>query len=195
MNKKELRTIYLQKRKELLPAELETLSRAIVRKFETLSIKDVQFVHIYYPITGKHEFNSLLLKEHLATKYPQLKFVLPKSDTEEHTLTNILWEKDTPLAMNQWGITEPEYGTEIESSLIDMVIVPLLAFDKHGNRLGYGKGFYDRFLSDCRPDVIKAGTSYFEPEDSFAEVDEYDIPLDLCITPQKIWQFNSFYNT
>lgn len=194
MNKKELRTIYLQKRKGLLPSELESLSMAIVRKFETVSINDVQFVHIYYPITGKHEFNSLLLKEYFASKYPQLKFVLPKSDTEEHTLTNILWEKDTPLAMNQWGITEPEYGTEIESKLIDMVIVPLLAFDKQGNRLGYGKGFYDRFLSDCRPNVIKAGTSYFEPEDSFAEVDEYDIPLDLCITPQRIWQFNSFYN-
>jgi 5-formyltetrahydrofolate cyclo-ligase len=72
-----------------------------------------------------------------------------------------------------------------------MVIVPLLAFDKQGNRLGYGKGFYDRFLSDCRPDVIKAGTSYFEPEERFEELDQYDVPLDLCITPNNIWKFNS----
>lgn len=191
MNKKELRAVYLQRRRDLLPGEQESLSSAIVSHFDELKFDAIKFVHIYYPITGKHEFNSLLLKQHLSTKYPQLKFILPKSNTEDHTLTNILWEKDTPLAMNQWGITEPEYGEEIDSKLIDVVIVPLLAFDRLGNRLGYGKGFYDRFLTDCRPDVIKAGTSYFEPEEKFEEVNEYDIPLDLCITPDEIWKFNS----
>ncbi|MEJ6981133.1 5-formyltetrahydrofolate cyclo-ligase [Pedobacter sp. P351] len=191
MTKKELRSVYLQKRKDLLPDELESLSSAIVARFDTLKLDAIRFVHIYYPITGKHEFNSLLLKEHLSTKFPQLKFILPKSNTEDHSLTNILWEKDTPLSMNQWGITEPEYGEEIDSKLIDAVIVPLLAFDRLGHRLGYGRGFYDRFLSDCRPDVIKAGTSYFEPEEKFEDVNEYDIPLDLCITPNEIWRFTS----
>lgn len=191
MNKKELRSIYLEKRKELLPDEQEGLSTAIVNIFESISFSSLRLVHIYYPITGKHEFNSLLLKEHLLNRYSHLKFVLPKSNTEDHSLTNILWEKDTPLAMNQWGITEPEHGEEIDSKLIDMVIVPLLAFDKKGNRIGYGKGFYDRFLADCRPDVLKAGTCYFEPEELLPEISEHDIPLDFCVTPRKIWKFNS----
>lgn len=191
MTKKELRAIYLQKRRELLPDEQENLSIAIVQIFEDISLDNLEIVHIYYPITGKHEFNSLLLKEHLLKRSPQLKFVLPKSNTEDHSLTNILWETDTPLAMNQWGITEPEHGKEIDSKLIDMVILPLLAFDKQGNRIGYGKGFYDRFLADCRTDVIKAGTCYFEPEERIEEVNRHDIPLDFCVTPQKIWRFNS----
>ena len=164
---------------------------AIVRIFEDISLDNLEIIHIYYPITGKHEFNSLLLKEHLQKRYPRLKFVLPKSNTEDHSLTNILWETGTPLSMNQWGITEPEHGKEIDSKLIDMVVVPLLAFDKKGNRIGYGKGFYDRFLADCRPDVLKAGTCYFEPEELLPEISEHDIPLDFCVTPRKIWKFNS----
>jgi 5-formyltetrahydrofolate cyclo-ligase len=91
--------------------------------------------------------------------------------------------------MNQWGITEPEYGKEVPPQLIDVVIVPLLAFDTRGNRLGYGKGFYDRFLAECKADVLKIGVSYFEPEQAFEEVDEYDIPLDICVTPERVWSF------
>lgn len=189
MNKKDLRKIYLEKRRNLLPDELENLNISIVSKFQKLSFQNIKLIHIFYPITGKHEFNSLLLKEYIEAIHPEIKFVLPKSNIEDNTLTNILWEKETPLAMNQWGITEPEYGVEVPAELIDMIIIPLLAFDKHGNRLGYGKGFYDRFLSTCRRDVIKTGISYFNPEDRFEEVDPFDIPLDICITPAKIWKF------
>lgn len=190
MDKRALRKTYLEKRKALLPAELEKLNELVVGKFAELSFNNIKLVHIFYPITGKQEFNSLLLKEYLENTQPELKFVLPKSNTSNHTLTNILWEEETPLAMNQWGITEPELGIEVPSKSIDMVIIPLLAFDKQGNRIGYGKGFYDRFLADCRPDVVKAGVSYFNPEEKFDDVDVYDIPLDICVTPEKIWRFN-----
>lgn len=191
MNKKDLRNTYLQKRKELLPEDVELLSTAIVEKFSELSLHNVSIVHLFYPITGKQEFNTLLLKARLSTQHPELEFVLPKIKSETNTLTNILWKEDTPLAMNQWGITEPEQGIEVPSGAIDVVIIPLLAFDKQGNRVGYGKGFYDRFLAECRPDVFKAGISYFGPEDKIDEVDVYDIPLDVCVTPQQIWNFNS----
>ena len=189
MNKVQLRNQYLTKRKDLLPSEQEDLSIKIVKRFGEVSLKGSHFIHIFYPITGKHEFNSLLLKERLENDYQNPQFLLPKADLINHTLTHILWEKNTPLAMNQWGITEPEYGKEVPPQFIDVVIVPLLAFDTRGNRLGYGKGFYDRFLAECKADVLKIGVSYFEPEQAFEEVDEYDIPLDICVTPERVWSF------
>lgn len=191
MNKTDLRKYYLQKRKDLSPSEREALSTEIVDRFEEISFGHLKFIHIFYPITGKQEFNSLLLKNKLESHYPHLQFLLPKANLSDHTLSHILWEKDTPLAMNQWGITEPECGTVISVQEIDAVIVPLLTFDAQGNRLGYGKGFYDRFLVECRTDVLKIGVSYFEPEQAFEEVDQYDIPLDICVTPAKVWYFNN----
>lgn len=70
-----------------------------------------------------------------------------------------------------------------------MVLIPLLAFDKNGYRVGYGKGFYDRFLAECRPDVVKVGLSVFEPIDEITDLNEFDIKMDFCITPNRVWQF------
>jgi 5-formyltetrahydrofolate cyclo-ligase len=72
---------------------------------------------------------------------------------------------------------------------IDMILVPLLAFDKKGYRVGYGKGFYDKYLADCRKNCIKAGFSYFDPVDEIADKGDFDVPLDLCITPQSVYVF------
>lgn len=189
MNKQELRKIYLQKRKQLTPPEMAELNAAIINNFASLNLTGIRFIHIFYPITGKHEFNSLLLVDWLKENHPEIELVLPKTILADFSLKNILWQSNTPLGMNQWGITEPESGIEIDSARIDMVLLPLLAYDKSGNRLGYGKGFYDRFLINCKPDVQKIGISYFEPEEIFEEIDAYDIPLNACVTPKRIWKF------
>jgi 5-formyltetrahydrofolate cyclo-ligase len=55
--------------------------------------------------------------------------------------------------------------------------------------VGYGKGFYDRFLSDCRPHCIKIGLSFFEPEIDIVDVLESDIKLDYCVTPESVFTF------
>jgi 5-formyltetrahydrofolate cyclo-ligase len=91
--------------------------------------------------------------------------------------------------MNSWGITEPESGELVSPKCLDMVLVPLLVFDKQGKRVGYGKGFYDRFLSQCRSNVLKVGLSYFKPIEKIGDADTYDIPLDICVTPDEIWYF------
>ncbi|MNY64409.1 5-formyltetrahydrofolate cyclo-ligase family protein [compost metagenome] len=70
-----------------------------------------------------------------------------------------------------------------------MVFVPLLAFDIHGNRIGYGKGFYDKFLAECKPETIKIGLSFFEAVNQIDDVFESDIKLDYCVAPEKIYQF------
>ena len=69
---------------------------------------------------------------------------------------------------------------------LDLIFVPLLAYDKKGHRVGYGKGYYDRFLKECKDDCIKIGFSFFEPEDSIEGVNRHDVKLDYCITPERI---------
>lgn len=191
MKKASLRKTYIQKRKELATADIETYSRSILAKIKTLDVfSTIKALHIFYPIPGKKEVNTLLIVDWLKTEYPRLNIVLPKSDLHSHTLKHIIWTEDTPLAMNEWGITEPESGHNISPNEIDVVLLPLLAFDKKGNRVGYGKGFYDRFLTECRNDTMKIGLSFFEPEEEIEDVDEFDIPLNICITPNNIWQIN-----
>lgn len=191
MTKQELRNDYIERRRQLESSDIHVFSENILTLFRTLNFSDIHFLHIFYPMTGKHEVDSLLLAEWIRNKYPEIRLLLPKTNLTTHRLEHIIWTEETPLAMNKWGITEPEHGESIQPELIDMVIVPLLAFDKLGNRLGYGKGFYDRFLKECREDVIKAGLSFFDPEELLEEMAEHDVPLDLCITPTRIWKFHS----
>jgi 5-formyltetrahydrofolate cyclo-ligase len=72
---------------------------------------------------------------------------------------------------------------------MDVVFVPLLAFDENGQRVGYGKGFYDRFLNECKEDVITVGLSFFEAENELIEANATDVPLRYCVTPERVYEF------
>jgi 5-formyltetrahydrofolate cyclo-ligase len=189
MNKSALRKLYLQKRSALTTEEIEEASARIAEQFTKLSFSNVHYLHTFYPIVGKFEVDSLKVAEWIRIAFPQIKLVLSKSNFYDHSLSHYLWEEDTPLAMNSWGITEPESGELVSPKCLDMVLVPLLVFDKQGKRVGYGKGFYDRFLSQCRSNVLKVGLSYFKPIEKIGDADTYDIPLDICVTPDEIWYF------
>lgn len=187
--KKHLREFYLAKRKEMHPDALERLSGQIAEKFFSLKLDHVKFLHIYYPIVGKHEINALLIAEEVRKNYPGIHLVLSKSDLKDCSLKHIVWEESTALTMNAWGVTEPLSGEPVSPGQLDIIVLPLLAYDKEGNRLGYGKGFYDRFLKECRADALKIGISLFPPEEELLEHQSHDVPLDMCITPKKVWQF------
>jgi 5-formyltetrahydrofolate cyclo-ligase len=92
------------------------------------------------------------------------------------------------LKKNNWGILEPSQGIPTPPEKIDLVLVPLLAFDKQGNRVGYGKGYYDRFLSTCSPETKKVGISLFSSEEEIHTTDT-DVQLDQCITPIELLTF------
>ena len=109
---------------------------------------------------------------------------------ESGSLIHYLLTDNTKLKTNKWNVPEPVDGIQIPPNKIEVVFIPLMAYDTKGNRVGYGKGFYDRFLQQCNPDVIKIGLSLFEPEDKIEDVFENDIPLDYCITPNKIYSFS-----
>ncbi len=93
------------------------------------------------------------------------------------------------MALHKFGMAEPFASEKIEATDIDLVITPLLAFDKKGYRVGFGKGFYDKLLAQCKPDVIKVGLSFFEAEEKIDDINQHDISLDYCITPETIYSF------
>lgn len=189
MDKDALRRSYLQRRKDLSPAELEEHSERIAHRFMELPLGNIDFIHIFYPIVGKAEVDTLKIAERVRIANPRIKLVLSRVDPKAHTLSHVIWDEHTALAVNSWGITEPENGIAVLPGQLDIILIPLLAFDKRGNRVGYGKGFYDRFLSACRPDAQKIGLSFFDPTDGVIDVNPHDIPLDACITPERVWWF------
>jgi len=116
--------------------------------------------------------------------------VISKSDFETGLMTHFLLTDNTVIKKNSYNIPEPVDGIEISNDNLEVVFIPLLAFDTLGNRVGYGKGFYDRFLANCKPETIKIGLSFFEAETEITDVFESDVKLDYCVTPEKIYSFN-----
>ena len=106
-------------------------------------------------------------------------------------LQHYLLTDTTKLKLNRWKIPEPVSGIKIDPQQLDLVFVPLLGCDTFGNRVGYGKGFYDKFLANCKKDVIKVGLSFFPPDKDILEVEDFDIALDYCITPKAIYTFKN----
>jgi 5-formyltetrahydrofolate cyclo-ligase len=187
LNKEDLRRLYLQKRENLGKEEVQILGRRIADLvFSNFSFNYYQSIHIFLPIDDKNEVNTWILVEQFRKIYPHVKIIIPKVD--DNNLKSFILKPETVIEKNKWGIPEPVEAEEFPSDKIDFIFVPLLAFDLRGHRVGYGKGFYDRFLKTCSVSVIKTGLSFFEPEQKIIE-NEFDIALDYCITPNNIYSF------
>ena len=191
MNKTELRQKYKALRNSLSENEVEEMSLAIANKILTLPLWEKTYFHIFLPITEQKEVNTEFILHLLSGKDKEI--IVSKADFATRKMTHFLLTDNTKIKKNQYNIPEPADGPEasgeVPSNKIDVVFVPLLAFDKKGHRVGYGKGFYDAFLSECKPDAIKIGLSFFEPEELITDVFEGDIQLDYCVTPDSIYSF------
>jgi len=93
------------------------------------------------------------------------------------------------FVLGRKGIPEPRNADAVDPKTIDIVFVPLISFDEHGNRIGYGAGLYDRFLSEVRPDCLKVGLAVTPPLNNIDYSTEYDIALDFCINHLGIYEF------
>ncbi|MBZ9779722.1 5-formyltetrahydrofolate cyclo-ligase [Psychroflexus sp. CAK8W] len=187
MNKGDLRKKYINFRKKLSLSEVDDMSLKIANQALQLDIWDFEFYHLFLSISKQKEINTEYLLQIIFGK--DANAVVPKVRGE--ILEHFLLTDTTKLRLSKWDIPEPVNGIKIEPSQIDVVFLPLLAYDKQGHRIGYGKGFYDKFLSNCRPESLKIGLSFFEPEAEDIEVSDHDIALDYCITPESIHKFKS----
>ena len=185
MLKRELRKVYKLKRSSLTNTEI--LSLEIANKTLELDIWNLQNYHVFFPIEKHKEVDSRLIIQIVQGKDKNV--ILPKLNLEFKTIDSFLLTDSTPLKTNHLGISEPFNGIQINNNQIDLVFVPLLAFDNFGHRVGYGGGYYDKFLSKC-PRAIKVGLSYFDPINKIEDINSKDIKLDYCITPNKVYEFS-----
>jgi 5-formyltetrahydrofolate cyclo-ligase len=187
MNKKELRLEYKAKRQQLSESEAEQKSIAIANQLLSLPIWQHTYFHLFLPIVEKKEIDTEFILHLLSGRDKEI--VVSRSDFETRQMTHVLLTENTKIKKNSYHIPEPVNGLEVPARNIDVVFVPLLAFDIYGNRVGYGKGFYDTFLAQCKPETVKIGLSFFGAVDAIHDVFESDIKLDYCVTPDKVYVF------
>ena len=151
-----------------------------------VTIPENAVVSVYYPIGS--EIDPSPIVEKLWQKNIQV--CLPWIEAGERRLKFAPWTRQSKLDGGKFGTAEPSDKTTIY--IPDIVIVPLLAFDQRGNRMGYGQGHYDETLRELRAqkDILAVGLAYAEQAVLLAlPTEEHDQKLDMVVTPQRIFDF------
>lgn len=183
MLKKELRTKYKNLRTQLSSEDRKEMSSKILSQLsDNFDFKD-KIISVFLPIEKFAE----VLTWPFVEEADFIK-VLPVIDGQG-TLKHIKYMGSDQIKVNTWGIPEPQFGEAYSEQEIDFVIVPLLITNSSGYRVGYGKGFYDRFLSSCRPDCVFIGLGYFDEFEEIDNLNEWDIPLHHLVSPNKLYSF------
>ena len=188
MTKEQLRSKYKSLRKTLDHAQKEDFSLAIANKLLDLDIWKSAYYHLFLTIDTKNEIDTDYILHILQGKDKHV--VISKSNFSDYSLSHYLLTDSTVLKLNSFNVPEPEDGIEVTVNQIEVVFIPLLAFDLAGNRVGYGKGYYDRFLSACNATTLKIGLSYFDAEPIITDIGTDDVKLDYCVTPHQIYRFH-----
>jgi len=183
-----VRKTYLKKRQELSSSKFEEdTSRLIQNTIELIKKYEPKCIHCFLPIYIKGEINTTPIIQYCWKN--NINVVVPVSNFEDGTMKNAAFSPDTKTKQTKYNITEPINPIWIENDNIDLVITPLLAFDTKGYRVGYGKGFYDRFFASLHKDVKKIGISFFKPCEVIEDINEHDVPLTQSVTPNKTYSF------
>ncbi|MGI4832196.1 MAG: 5-formyltetrahydrofolate cyclo-ligase [Janthinobacterium lividum] len=189
-----LRRAALARRQVLGPAEValrsEALSRQLLAHFP---VAEWRWLHVFLPLLARHEPDTWLITRHIWQGPRGPRLAAPVVQPDGVSLRHYELLPGTPLLPNRWGIEEPVPGLAVEVTprQLDAVLVPLLYCDRQGQRVGYGGGFYDRFLAQCRPGTALIGLNVLNesPGASLVDVLPTDVPLTACITPERVWNF------
>ena len=192
MEKKKLRALYRQERCALSSERTDLLNIALFSKaIALLTELKPKTIHLFLPQAGAAEPYTPRIIKSLQAQSSAIRIAIPYIIPGTKTLQHFLFDNHTELIANQWGIMEPNPKSSIavQPKEIDSVFLPLLAFDKNGYRVGYGGGFYDRFLAECKPETIKIGLSMFEPVDVISDLNKWDVRMDYCVTPLEVYHW------
>lgn len=158
-------------------AEIAEKSKAAAKAFlQSKLYKNVQQIMIYLPLGNETDTSEIIDASFRDGK----KIVLPVTDPQTGVITPCLYEKDTKLIKGAFSVTEPEITVPADMSKTDVVLVPGIAFDLSGNRLGFGKGCYDRLLEGTS--AVKVGVCYDWQICPEITADEHDVKMDFLIT-------------
>lgn len=186
-NKNDLRKIFRAKRQALSASDLLHSSTKILNLVVSHNLVPKGMLMLYLDSAKHHE----LPMSKWFDKFDELPICVPKVIDDNGLMNAVIWEKDMPFETNKWGIKEPKKNVFLDPKGITAIIVPLLCFDNNGNRVGYGKGYYDRFIKKCSTHVTTIGVSSFDPIEKIDLLETTDIPLDYVVTPQKVYSFKN----
>ena len=189
-NKKEWRAHYMHLRHALTIEEKSQRSKLIMEHyFKLFQTERPKVVHLFLSMPAKGEVDTRFILQKINEEYPQVKTVTSVIAEDQFSLLTIEVRKDTPLALNSWGIPEPIQRVVFPEQEIQEVLTPLLAVDERGYRLGYGKGFYDRFFESCSSSVVRTGLNFFTEQKENLPQDEWDVKLHRLISPEGVSNF------
>lgn len=187
MLKADLRKQALQQRNAMTDVDLAQANKRLLEGFKTLDFANIKSVHVFLPIVHQKEPDTFLMIDWLQENHPEIEIVVPKADFTSNRMSHYSYLDRNDLLNNHYHIPEPQNAKPFIGTP-DLVLVPLLAFDLQGYRVGYGKGFYDRFLAGLS--TQKVGISFFDATEKIIDVHLNDIRLDKCITPNGTIDFN-----
>jgi 5-formyltetrahydrofolate cyclo-ligase len=195
VTKAEIRKIYKEKRKALTEENCANSNKKIHNLvFSRLAMHRYSPIHLFLPILRNNEPDTRLIINTLRKDFAPDLYI--SKSLENGEMVHVKYDPTSILETNPLGIEEPKDLTESLSSEAFfekyktedvLIFVPLLAFDKKGNRVGYGKGYYDKFLQFATQDTTIVGLSLFEPIDLIEDADDFDIKMNFCVTPERVW--------
>lgn len=191
MNKQTLRALFLEKRLTLTPNELKKRNKQLLKNCQQFieKLTSIEHAHIFVSMADKNEPDTLRLIDWLIEE-KNTKVYSSKTFYKERKLSHHQILHSNDFMLGRKGIPEPVNPKKSDPQLMDLVFIPLISFDETGNRIGYGAGLYDRFLSEVRPDCLKVGLALTPPLNNIDYVDSLDIPLDYCINHLGIYSFD-----
>lgn len=169
-----LRKQCLVRREQITTQEWEMRSGMVIdRILESREYARAKVIHCFVSMDHRKEVQTMPLLRRILSDQKVL--LVPVTNVEEGVLEHARLTDLSELRPGKWGVPEPERGDPEPDPEPDLILVPLLAVDRNGNRLGYGKGFYDRFLSRSQSDAFGVLFSDFITE--HVPVDSHDEPL------------------
>lgn len=187
--KDNLRKLFGERNTKLKVEDIESKSHRILSHFSEICISELHLISTFIPAKRLKEPDTFLIVDDLSAKFPGLVITVPVIGELGYTMENVVLKRDVEFKKNNFGIPEPKKQEVVMPELIDLVLIPMLCFDESGNRVGHGRGYYDRYLKRCRPDVVKVGICLFEPVERIEDVGRNDVALDFCCTPEKLYSW------
>ena len=189
-----LRRAALARRQALPAAEVAARSQQLcARLFRDFPVAEWQVVHLFLPLARRNEPDTWPIIRRIWATFPAVRLAVPVVQADGISLKSYALSPATLLLENRWGIPEPKADpiAELLPAAFDAVLVPLLVVDETGQRVGYGGGFYDRLLAQCRPGTPFIGLNVLNepPLGRIPDVLPTDVPLTACLTPGGVWRF------
>ena len=189
-----LRRAALARRQALPAADIVRRSQQLCEQlFRHFPVAQWRWLHLFLPLARHNEPDTWPIIRRIWAGELAVRLAVPVMQPDGCSLKHYELTPQTPLHTNHWGISEPvpTAAAEVSVATLSAVLVPLLAVDAAGHRVGYGGGYYDRFLAECEPGTQFIGVSVLDdvPIPGIADVLPTDVALHACLTPGGVWRF------